>query len=71
MTQAEEETHYVVTISLKKVTRKTKSSDYEIISSPREKSTLANITVSAKTIEEMRTKVNAHVNLIGDGGDIE
>lgn len=67
-------THFVAAISIRKVEtmQEKKDSTYNAPTVEKRKvSTVANITVSAGTIEELRFKVNAHVELVDDGGDIE
>lgn len=61
---ADTETHFVVTVDVRKIVT-TKQ-----LHEKRDKSTVANIIVSAPTLESLKDKASAHLALVEDGGDI-
>lgn len=63
--------HYVVTINVKSVKPASETREYsKVIEVPRHVSSVANISISGKTIEEVQKKATAHLALIEDGGEI-
>lgn len=65
------EEHFVVSIQVKKINRTVATDRFETVAGPRSKSSIASITVSAPDLETLRQKIQAHVALIDDGGEIE
>ncbi len=71
-------THYIANIKVIKVVKVTdKSTNYGQsreggqTTGTRTKATIANLTVSDETLESLTTKLNAHLALLTDGGDID